>query len=110
MVVSGRDLDDAEESCLDSCLEAAQACEWYIDESVGGDMAECVRACRDAADLTLLCARFIARGSARVPEVAAACAAVCETCADICTQYDGAHVEACIETCTKCAETCRDMA
>ena len=74
MVISDINLDEAEGSCVDSCLETAQACEWCIDECVGEDMADWVRAYRDAADLTTLCARFIPRRSAHIPEVAAACA------------------------------------
>lgn len=46
MVISDLNLDEAEGSCVDSCLETAQACEWCIDECVGEDMADWVRACR----------------------------------------------------------------
>jgi hypothetical protein len=110
MVNSDFNLDDAEASCIDSCLEAAQACEWCIEECDDGEMEDCVRACRDAAALTTLCARLIARQSSYIPEIAAVCAVACDTCADVCEQYEREHVEACFELCIRCADTCRKLA
>lgn len=110
MVNTDLNLEGAETSCIDSCLEAAQACERCIEKGRGEEMTGCIRACRNGAALTTLCARFIARQSVHVPEVAAACADVCEICADMCELYEGEHIEACTEICTQCADTCHELA
>ncbi|MEM4781867.1 MAG: four-helix bundle copper-binding protein [Halalkalicoccus sp.] len=105
-------LDDEMEACMDNCLEAAQACEWCADACAeeGEGMAECIRLCRDVADLTALHARFMARGSRYHGELASVCADECEECADECAQHDHEHCQVCAEVLRECAETCRGMA
>ncbi|MFD1513857.1 four-helix bundle copper-binding protein [Halomarina rubra] len=105
-------LSDDEKECLDNCLEAAQACEWCADECAGHgeEMAECVRLCRDVADVATLHARFMARDSDYSGDLAAVCADVCEACADECDQHDHDHCQTCARVCRECAETCRSMA
>ncbi|XVH32121.1 four-helix bundle copper-binding protein [Haloferacaceae archaeon DSL9] len=105
-------LDDEMQNCLDNCLEAAQACEWCADACAGEgeEMADCIRLCRDVADIATLHARFIARDSAFESDLAGVCADACEECADECEQHDHDHCQVCAEVLRECAETCRSMA
>ncbi|GAB3040283.1 four-helix bundle copper-binding protein [Natronobiforma cellulositropha] len=104
--------DDQMQECIDNCLEAAQVCEWCADACAeeGGEMARCIRLCRDVADLTALHARFMARNSAYSDDLAAICADACEECADECANHDHAHCQECAEVLPKCVESCREMA
>lgn len=56
-------ISDEMAECIDSCFEAAQACEWCADQSAnhGEEMAECLRLCRDVADLATQCADVFTR-------------------------------------------------
>lgn len=105
-------LDDEMQECVDNCFEAAQACEWCADACTeeGEGMAECIRLCRDVADLASLHARFMARNSQFHRELAGLCADACEACADECEQHDHDHCQTCAEVVRECAETCRNMA
>lgn len=98
--------------CIDNCLEAAQACEWCADECVGEgeEMAECIRLCRDVADLTTLHARFMVRNSNYSSHLAEVCAGACEECAEECERHDDEHCQVCADVLRECAETCREMA
>lgn len=105
-------LGDEERECLENCFEATEACEWCADACAGeGEgMAECIRLCRDVADVASLHARFMARDSDYSGDLAAVCADLCEECADECEQHDHDHCQLCAEVLRECAETCRDMA
>ncbi len=103
--------NDRMAECIDNCFEAAQACEWCADESAGGgeEMAECIRLCRDVADLATMHARFMARNSNYSPELAEACAGACEECAEECDRHDEEHCQVCADVLRDCADSCRDM-
>jgi hypothetical protein len=103
---------DEMQQCIDNCLEAAQACEWCADECAGEgeEMAECLRLCRDVADLTTLHARLMARDSSYSSDLAATCADACEACADECEQHDAEHCQVCADVLRDCVESCRNMA
>ncbi|WP_049898221.1 four-helix bundle copper-binding protein [Halococcus agarilyticus] len=105
-------LDDDARECLDNCLEAAPVCEWCADECAGHgeEMAECVRLCRDVADIASLHARLMARDSAYSSDLAETCADVCEACADECEGHDHDHCQACADVLRDCVESCRRMA
>ncbi len=99
--------------CIDNCFEAAQACEWCADECIQlgeKEMARCIQLCRDAADLTTLHARMMARDSAYSSDLAAVCADLCEECADECERHDHDHCQVCADVLRECADSCRDMA
>ena len=105
-------LSDEMAECTDNCFEAAQACEWCADACAdeGGDMARCIRLCRDVADLTTLHARFMARNSTYHAGLADVCADACEECTDECEQFEAEHCQVCADVLCDCAETCRNMA
>lgn len=104
-------LSDEQRECIENCNEAAEVCEWCADECLGeSDMEECARLCRDVADLASLHARFMARGSDRAGQLAAACADACEACAEECSRHDADHCQTCADVLEECASTCREMA
>ena len=104
-------LTERERECLVRCREAAAACERCADESAphGSEMVECVRLCRDVADVASLHARALARGSAHREALAGLCATVCEDCADECDRHDHDHCRACVDVLRECAEACEAM-
>ncbi len=67
-------LNAEKDECINDCFDAAQACEWCADQCAekGEGMAECIRLCRDVADLTTMHARFMARKSTFDSELAEA--------------------------------------
>ena len=105
-------LSEEMEACVENCLYAAQACEWCADACLdeGEGMIDCIRLCRDVADLTTLHARFMVRDSQFHRDLAGTCADACEACADECEQHDHDHCQVCAEACREAAETCREMA
>lgn len=104
-------LDDRQRDCLEDCLEAAEVCEWCADACLDeeADVRECVRLCRDVADVASLHARLLARDSNYGASLAEVCAGVCEECAEVCERHDHDHCQRCAEVVTACADSCRSM-
>ncbi|PSQ02620.1 four-helix bundle copper-binding protein [Halobacteriales archaeon QS_5_70_17] len=105
-------LSDDQRDCIENCLEAAEVCEWCADACAdhGEGMAECIRLCRDVADVASLHARLMARDSEYSGHLAETCAELCEACAEECEQHDHDHCQLCAEVLPECAESCRSMA
>lgn len=102
--------DDARE-CIENCVRATEVCEWCADACADEDgMAECIRLCRDVADVASLHARFMARDSSYSGDLASICADVCEACAEECEQHDHDHCQLCAKVLPECVESCREMA
>jgi len=80
--------------CYDSCLAE--------DEN----MAECIRRCRDCADLCLLTASFVARNSDMSELVKKLCHTACLRCVQECSKHSDAHCRQCAEYASRCAEAC----
>ena len=110
MAVQQIGLSDEMEQCVDSCTEAVEVCEWCAGECVdhGEGMAECIRLCRDVADIASLCAPVYARSEFN-SRIAEACAQASEACAEECESHDHEHCQACAEILPQCAESCRAM-
>ncbi len=105
-------LSEEQRECIDNCQRAVEACEWCADQCAehGEGMAECIRLCRDVADIASLHMRLMARDSEFSSRLAEACAEACEACAEECEQHDHDHCQTCAEVLPECAETCRNMA
>ena len=112
MAVQQIGLSDEMKQCVDSCTEAIEVCEWCAEEYVdhGEGIAECIRLCRDVADIASLCARLCTRGSEFNSRIAEARAQASEACAEKCESHDHEHRQACAEILPQCAESCRAMA
>lgn len=105
--------NDEMAECIDNCFESAQACEWCATACTRmgeEEMARCIELCRDAADVTTLHARMMARDSDYSNDLAETCAELCEACADECEQHDEDHCQTCASVLRECAESCRNMA
>lgn len=95
-----RHIGPQSEDTLDRLLGAAMAAEDCLDlllDEEGEEVPRSARLCRDVADLATLTARLMARGSPAQPYVAAACADVCETCADLFADTGKEHLAWCAE-------------
>lgn len=104
-------LSDEQRECLENCQRAAQVCEWCADACADEDgMGECIRLCRDVADIATLHARLMARDSDYSGDLASVCADVAEACAEECEGHDHDHCQLCAEVLPDCVETCRSMA
>jgi hypothetical protein len=104
-------LTESERTCLQLCQQAVTVCEWCADEclGMGGEMADCVRLCRDVTDVAALHAQFLARGSAHREALAGLCATVCRDCAAECETHDHDHCQACVDVLRDCAAACEAM-
>ncbi len=104
------------QQCIANCLECHRICMETLKHCLGrgGHHAEpghitllidCAQICATSAD-------FMLRGSNLHVETCAACAAVCEACADDCASmsHGDQQMDACVEACRRCAESCRQMA
>jgi hypothetical protein len=65
----------------------------------------------DCAEICQTSANFMLRGSEQHTQTCAACAAICEVCAEECARMDDdPPMRNCAEACRHCAESCRRMA
>lgn len=104
-------LSDEARDCVENCLEATEVCEWCADQCIDeeGGMENCIRLCRDVADVASLHARFMARNSSYSVDLAAVCAELCDECAEECAQHDADHCQVCADVLRECADSCRSM-
>lgn len=105
-------LGTIEEACIEACEAVVRVTENCIDAcSREAGKGECIRTCRDAADLAALMSRLVARGSPHAASVATACADACEAGAGDCREHeDDAHCWECVEPLEECADDCRELA
>lgn len=111
----GQTLEDAISSemrlTLQDFVEAAEACEWCADQCIdeGPEMAECIRLCRDVADLALQNVRFVARDSIFGPELAETFAHAAEECAQECARHRHEHCQECASVLQRAAKSTHQM-
>ena len=89
-------------------------CEYCANTCLGEEhvamMIECIRTCRDCADICALSVALMARNSDLAMELCRTCAIACELCAEECSQHAHAHCQQCAAACRRCADICRQMA
>lgn len=91
---------------LHDFVQAATVCEWCADQCLDEEgMAECVRLCRDVADLANQNVRFIARDSIFGPEIAEIFANAATECAEECAQHPFEHCQECAATLRRAADS-----
>ncbi len=92
---------------LEDFEKAAEVCDWCADECIdeGPEMAECIRLCRDVADLGTLNAKLIARDSVFGPELAEVFAHAAEECADECMRHEHAHCQECASVLSRAVDS-----
>jgi hypothetical protein len=100
--------------CIDICQECHNVCLETVMHCLhmGGEHAEPnhIRLLLDCAEICQTSANFMLRGSDLHGLTCAACAEVCNRCAEDCERFDDAQMKRCAETCRRCAESCREMA
>lgn len=112
---SGHDLDEAMLQCIELCTDCHKACMQTIPYCLqaGGKHAapNHLRLMIDCAEICQTSANFMLRGSDLHSHTCAACAVVCQRCAQDCEALaDGDNrMAACAEMCRRCAESCRKM-
>lgn len=96
---------------LHDFVEAANVCEWCAEQCLdeGPQMAECIRLCRDVADIARLNSALLARDSAFGPEAAELFVTVAEACAQECAQHRHRHCQECAEVLPRAAQATRKM-
>lgn len=96
---------------LHDFVQAAITCEWCANQCLdeGVQMAECVRLCRDVADLAHLNVRFIARDSILGPALAESFVSAAEQCAQECARHPHAHCRECASVLTRAATSTRQL-
>ena len=97
---------------LEDFVETAQVCEWCADQCIAEAdpmMIECIRLCRDVADLARLNLALLARDSIFGPDAAETFAMAAEACADECAQHKHAHCQECARICRQAAESTWEM-
>lgn len=86
-------------SCVDACVAEAM------------DMAQCIHACSDCADVRQATSRLAVRRAGQnievLPAMLALCARVCDLCADECQKHHHEHCKLCATMYRECIEDCR---
>lgn len=87
------------QTALREFAEAVKVCEWCADSCIdeGPQMAECIRLCRDVADIASLNAQLLSRNSVFEPQAAELFVTVAEACIRECAQHSHRHCQACAD-------------
>lgn len=104
-------ISDEMRVALHDFVQSATVCEWCSEQCIdeGAQMAECVRLCRDVADLATLNIQLLARDSVFGPEAAEIFASAAEACAQECSRHSHKHCQECAEVLTRAARSTRKM-
>jgi len=108
-------IDPAMRRCIDECVRCHEICLATIPyglEQGGAHTDEAhVNLLLDCANISQAAADFMLRGSDEYGRICAACAALCQRCAEDCDRFVGDEVmHACAESCRHCADACDQMA
>ena len=97
-------------NCVAACNHCATAC---LEEEDVKMLTRCIKLDLDCADICLLVAGYLARGSGHAEHLLKECVEICQACAEECERHAAhgmEHCRACAEACRKCAEECMQMA
>ncbi len=93
------------QTSIDAVIHCAYECEHCADVCIAEmEMAECLRLCRDCAQMCWTIAGFMSRGSQFIPQVSRACIDICEACAAECEKHDDDHCQSCAKACRRVIE------
>lgn len=98
--------------CIEACMACVLACEGYLQIERANEHSVYVSLCKDCAEICLLCARLIARGSQYFHEMCLVCVYVCRACAkegDKEMLINNCCVQS-INACRACEEVCESVA
>lgn len=104
-------ISDEMRVALHDFVQAANVCEWCAEQCIdeGSHMSECIRLCRDVADLATLNMQLLTRDSVFGAQVAEVFAEAAEACARECAQHPQKHCQECAEVLPRAARTTRKM-
>lgn len=111
----GQRLDDALTEimrvALHDFVQAATVTEWCADQCLdeGQEMSECIRLCRDVADIAALNQQFISRDSVFGPELVEVFITAAEACASECARHQHSHCQECAEVLSRAAKSSQEM-
>ena len=116
--IPSRDGDEYSEQmlvCIQNCQDCHRAClqtfAYCLKRGGGHAEPELLRNLLDCGDICLTSASFMIRASDLHAHVCAACAVVCQQCAEECAALgDDPRMKALSDTCRHCADSCRAMA
>lgn len=96
---------------LHDFVQSATVCEWCADQCIdeGVHMANCIRLCRDVADLAMQNVRFMARDSSFGPDLAEAFMVAAEECARECGKHQHAHCQDCASVLRRAIDSTRGL-
>lgn len=100
------------QTALQAFAEAEDVCEWCAEACIAsGDphMMECIRLCRDVADLAGINHKFLARDSIFGQEAAAVFQRAARECAQECAQHSDAHCQECAQVLERAAQSTEAM-
>jgi hypothetical protein len=112
-------LHDELSECIAACFGCILTCNRCSEslvrmESHGNARLrdQCIRLCRDAAELCTVTASWLSRNSGWSPQACRLCAEICEGCAECCEHYAPHHAlcGVCANECRRCAELCKLVA
>jgi hypothetical protein len=88
------------EYCAESCRGDAQC----------DELGECIALLTTCSQLCRLTAELVKQDSPFLPEIARACAEVCQVCGVECHQHPHDHCQRCGRRCQECVEECQRLA
>ncbi|WP_438016688.1 four-helix bundle copper-binding protein [Sorangium sp. So ce315] len=103
-----RDTAAEAQHCQSICVQTIQHC-----LEVGGSHVEPshIQILQDCSEICETTGTMLMRSSVQHNQVTAACADICERCAQSCDRFTGdAQMKACAEACRRCAAACRQIA
>ncbi len=90
-------------ACIAECNHCFSAC---LNEKDISMLARCIQLDRECAEICVLTAAILARGSEHEQLYLNLCAIICSSCADECERHTHEHCKLCAHACRKCANAC----